>query len=362
MAFLFAILIATGRLAADSELVAMRASGISLWAIYRPILIMSLVLAALTGYLSTVTLPAGNKAISDLRLSILTRNVSQQVKPKVFYDQLQDRVLYVFETPRERRRLARGLPRRRRAGPGTAGDRGRDRPDQSEPGHRPGGPSVRRRRRPRGGHEQPGRLPAPATQGRQHRTRGQPLPARRAAGTGEGRPVHDSPRTLRTDRGAPEGPRRSGTGRWSRSHKKFAIPAACLVFGLYGIPLGFPEPAGAAALPVSLVSVGIFLFYYVLLGNGEEAAASGQLPSWLAMWAPNIVLSVLGTFLLWRRNRDKSLMISALDRFARDHLWRRFARLGRRRELLGRRRRAPGAPARARAGRSRWPPPLPRHA
>ena len=44
MAFLFAILIAIGRLAADSELVAMRASGISLWAIYRPILFLSLVL------------------------------------------------------------------------------------------------------------------------------------------------------------------------------------------------------------------------------------------------------------------------------------------------------------------------------
>jgi len=41
MAFLFAILIGTGRLAADSELVAMRAAGISLWSVYRPILLLS---------------------------------------------------------------------------------------------------------------------------------------------------------------------------------------------------------------------------------------------------------------------------------------------------------------------------------
>ena len=143
MAFLFAILIAIGRLAADSELVAMRASGISLWAIYRPILLLSLVLTGLTGYLTTVTLPAGNKAISDLRLSILTRNVSQQVKPRVFYDQLQDRVLYVFDAPENEDGwrgvfLADAVP-----GPEQQVIVGETGEINLNPGHRPGGPALR---------------------------------------------------------------------------------------------------------------------------------------------------------------------------------------------------------------------------
>ena len=146
-------------------------------------------------------------------------------------------------------------------------------------------------------------------------------------------------RALRTRRRGREDGCPSGTGRGSRSTRRFAIPAACLVFGLYGIPLGFRNRRGGRSSGF-LVSVGIFLFYYVLLGNGEEAAASGQLPPWLAMWAPNILLCVLGTFLLWRRNRDKSLMISAVDRFTQDHLWRRLVRFGRLREVRGRRRRA----------------------
>ena len=338
MAFLFAILIAIGRLAADSELVAMRASGISLWAIYRPILLLSLVLAGLTGYLTTVTLPAGNKAISDLRLSILTRNVSQQVKPKVFYDQLQERVLYVFEAPESEDGwrgvfLADAVP-----GPEQqviVGETGQINLNQAtgQAVLRFGVADV---------HEVDTNDPGDY---RLQRLREANIALEDSLFRHEERLVlAKDARSMNLaelfERAAE--PERTASER-NRAlveiHKRFAIPAACLVFGLYGIPLGFRNRRGGRSSGF-LVSVGIFLFYYVLLGNGEEAAASGQLAPWLAMWAPNIMLSVLGTFLLWRRNRDKSLMISAVDRFMRDHLWRRLVRLGRLRELRGRRRRA----------------------
>lgn len=338
MAFLFAILIATGRLAADSELVAMRASGISLWAVYRPILLQSLVLAGLTGYLTTVTLPAGNKAISELRLSILTRSVSQQVKPKVFYDQLQDRVLYVFEAPEDEDAwrgvfLADAVP-----GPEQqviVGETGRIDLNRAtgQAVLRFGLADV---------HEvdtnDPGSYQV-------QRLRDANIALEDSLFRHEERLVLAKDARSMTfselvERAAAPGRTESERNKaLVEIHKRFAIPAACLVFGLYGIPLGFRNRRGGRSSGF-LISVGIFLFYYVMLGNGEEAAASGQLPPWLAMWAPNILLSLLGTFLLWRRNRDKSLMIGAVDRFMRDHLWRRLLRLGRRREVRGRRRRA----------------------
>ncbi len=340
MAFLFAILIAVGRLAADSELVAMRASGISLWTMYRPILLLSFGLAGLTGYLTTLALPAGNQAIADLRLQILSRSVSQQVKPRVFYDQLEDSVLYVFETPDDRDAgwqgvfLADAVP-----GPEQrviVGETGKIRLDQAT------GQAV---------------LQFDVAHVHEVDTNN-PQSYRVQRLTDANIVLEDSlfrheerlvlAKGVRSMTLAELVERTAEPGRTDSErnralveiHKRLAIPAACLVFGLYGIPLGFRNRRSGRSSGF-LFSVGIFIFYYVLLGNGEEAAANGGLPPWLAMWAPNIVLGVLGVLLLWRRNRDRSPMLGAVvDRFGSDALWRRFARLDRRRNVRGRRRRA----------------------
>ena len=339
MAFLFAILLAIGRMAADSELVAMRASGISLFSIYRPILFMSLLLAAVTTYLMTVALPAGNKATNELRLAILKQNVNQQVKPRVFYDGLQERVLYVFES-RENEDGWRGVFLAD-AVPGPqqqviVGETGRI---NVTPGN--------------------GRPPVlmfgladvhevdtndPSTYRLQRLRDASIVIEDRLFRHNEGLVLAKGVREMTLSELVEQADEPGLTDEARNKalveiHKKFAIPGACLVFGLYGIPLGFRNRRTGRSSGF-LISVTMFLFYYVMLGNGEEAAVNGQVPPWLAMWAPNILLLVLGTFLLWRRNRDKSLMISAVDRYLREHVWRRILRLGRRREVRGRRKRA----------------------
>ncbi len=339
MAFLFAILLAIGRMAADSELVAMRASGISLFSVYRPILLMSLLLAAVTTYLMTVTLPAGNKATSELQLAILKRNVNQQVKPRVFYDGLQERVLYVFESAENEDGwrgvfLADAVP-----GPEQQVIVGETGAINLTPGNgRPpvlmfgladvhevdtNDPSTYRQQRLRD---------ASIVIEDRHFRRNEGLVLDKGV-----RSMTLSELVQRTEEpGLADDARNQAL---VEIHKKFAIPGACIVFGLYGIPLGFRNRRSGRSSGF-LISVTMFLFYYVMLGNGEEAAVNGQVPPWLAMWAPNLLLLVLGAFLLWRRNRDKGLMIGALDRYLREHLWRRILHLGRRRNVRGRRRRA----------------------
>lgn len=339
MAFLFAILLAVGRMAADSELVAMRASGISLFSIYRPILVMSLLLAAVTTYLMTVTLPAGNQATSELQLEILKRSVNQQVKPRVFYDGLQGRVLYVFESQENGDGwrgvfLADAVP-----GPEQqviVGETGRinltpgdDRPPVLMFGvadvHEvdTNDPSTYRLQRLRDANI--------AIEDRLFRHN---------EGLVLAKGVRSMTLSELVERAQePDLPEEEHNKALVEIHKKFAIPGACLVFGLYGIPLGFRNRRTGRSSGF-LISVTMFLFYYVMLGNGEEAAVNGQISPWLAMWAPNILLVVLGTFLLWRRNRDKSLMIGTVDRYLREHLWRRILHLGRRRQIRGRRKRA----------------------
>jgi LPS export ABC transporter permease LptG len=88
------------------------------------------------------------------------------------------------------------------------------------------------------------------------------------------------------------------------------------------------------------MSLAVILVYYVLLNNGEEAARVGKLPPWLAMWLPNLLLAGAGLALLARRNRDKSLLLSRLDRWLREDLWSRLRLLqGRREEKREERRR-----------------------
>jgi lipopolysaccharide export system permease protein len=92
-------------------------------------------------------------------------------------------------------------------------------------------------------------------------------------------------------------------------HKKFSIPAACIVFVLLGAPLGIKARRGGLA--AGFLSVGFFLFYYLSLVGGEQLADRALLAPWLSMWLPNIVLGLVGLPLTlkvchlwpWRRQR-----------------------------------------------------------
>ncbi len=75
-------------------------------------------------------------------------------------------------------------------------------------------------------------------------------------------------------------------------HKKFSMPAACVVFVFIGAPLGMRVRRAGPA--VAFVSVAFFLFYYLCLIGGEDLANRLLLPPWLAMWLPNLVLGTWG--------------------------------------------------------------------
>lgn len=75
-------------------------------------------------------------------------------------------------------------------------------------------------------------------------------------------------------------------------HKKFSLPAACVVFVLIGAPLGMRVRRAGPA--VAFVSIAFFLFYYLCLVGGEELANRLLLPPWLAMWLPNLALGIWG--------------------------------------------------------------------
>ena len=331
MSLLFGVLIAIGRLSSDSELVALRATGVSLLTLYRPILLLSGVLALINTLLMVYMLPWGNHRLQLLRLEVLTQNVSGQVEPRVFFDEWEDQVLYVFDSSESGVWngvfLAESIPSTRENRV-TVAERGRLRVDED-------GERVTLELEDARIHEvdlsQPNSYQA-SRHGRFEFVVEDSFASDARAKIVASKGVRELtiPELLRWARD-PE--LTAQTRRLARVeiHKKFAIPAACLVFGIFALPLGFNNRRGSKASGFVL-SIGVIVAYYIILDNGEKMAEVGRLPPSVAMWAPNVLLAGLGLFFLARRNRDKSLLLSRVDRWLRQDLAARLRLAKSRRE------------------------------
>ena len=85
--------------------------------------------------------------------------------------------------------------------------------------------------------------------------------------------------------------------------KKFALSAACVVFVLIGAPIALRFPRGGVGLVIG-VSLGVFAIYYVGLIAGESLADRAFLTPFWAMWAANVILTIVGLVLLARMGKE----------------------------------------------------------
>jgi lipopolysaccharide export system permease protein len=88
-------------------------------------------------------------------------------------------------------------------------------------------------------------------------------------------------------------------------HKKFSLAVACIVFVLLGAPIALRFPRGGVGLVIG-ASLGVFALYYVCLIAGESMADDGLLPPWVAMWAANLIFTLVGVGLFLRMGREGS--------------------------------------------------------
>ncbi len=88
-------------------------------------------------------------------------------------------------------------------------------------------------------------------------------------------------------------------------HKKFSIPFACLIFIMVGAPLGIMARRGGIGTG-SVYSLILFLVYWVCLIRGEVLADRLIIQPWVGMWAPNILVGIIGLFLLRRMTREQN--------------------------------------------------------
>lgn len=79
-------------------------------------------------------------------------------------------------------------------------------------------------------------------------------------------------------------------------HKKYSIPAACIIFILLGAPLGVITRKGGFGMAAS-VSLFFFLIYWASLIGGEKLADRGFMTPFWGMWSANIIMGIVGILL-----------------------------------------------------------------
>lgn len=93
-----------------------------------------------------------------------------------------------------------------------------------------------------------------------------------------------------------------------RMHKieainKFTVALSCLIFFFIGAPLGAIIRKGGLGIPV-IVSVLVFITYYILENTGYRMARGGMWPIWFGKGLSVGVLTPLAVFVTYKANKD----------------------------------------------------------
>ncbi|MDH6341447.1 lipopolysaccharide export system permease protein [Parabacteroides sp. PFB2-12] len=90
-------------------------------------------------------------------------------------------------------------------------------------------------------------------------------------------------------------------------HKKFTLSVACLLFFFIGAPLGAIIRKGGLGVPV-IISVLLFIFYYIIDNIGFKMAKEGVWDAWQGMWLSTAVLAPMGIFLTYKAVNDSVIL------------------------------------------------------
>lgn len=88
--------------------------------------------------------------------------------------------------------------------------------------------------------------------------------------------------------------------------KKFTLSVACIIFFFIGAPLGAIIRKGGLGMPL-VISVLLFLVYYIFDNTGYKMARDGHAPIWLGMWLSTFILAPLGIFVTYKAMNDSSV-------------------------------------------------------
>jgi LPS export ABC transporter permease LptG/LPS export ABC transporter permease LptF len=294
MAVLVGVLLGLSRLASDSEIVAMRASGLGIGYFVR---VSSIV--AIGGTLiglgnSLYVAPRANQAILEMQQSLETSQASYEIQRGVFYEEFKNIVLYVQDV---------------RAGSGASNWRQVFMADVTDPSN----PQITTAASATVVNDSTQELLMRLRNGSRHETlAGQPLEYNISKFDTTDLPlalsqqstvqlgrldtsIYALPMGMLIARTHGPDPKRF----LIELNNRFSYPAACLVLMLVGVPLGVASRRGGKS-SAWVFTIALVVVYYSLSLIGTALGRQDKIPVFLAIWLANILFATAGAFLLWQ--------------------------------------------------------------
>ncbi|MBZ5646381.1 MAG: LPS export ABC transporter permease LptG [Acidobacteriia bacterium] len=301
MGVLVGILIGLSRLAADSEVTAMRASGIGVSLFVRVIALFAIAAWMIALVNQVWVAPWSARKLADLQNRLKGSQASFEVQPRVFYENFENYVLYVQDV---------------QAASGAAIWKGIFLADISTPS----APKITLAEEGVVVSESPNRLRLRLKNGSQHESvprNPQQYSITTFSDTNIPITLPEPESGQKLQYGLRPIPELTSAELFHHSRSMFpearrfltielqrrlALPTACLVLAMVGIPLGLSAKKGGKSAGFVLTILLVFLYYFASLG-GVALARQGKLPPTLGAWLANLAFAVGGIFLLWRVDR-----------------------------------------------------------
>lgn len=300
MALLIGILVAMGRLSADREVVVLMACGVSPYRLLQPVLFLGVICWGVASWVMLEAMPNANQTFREISNQIVMDRAEGEVRPRVFFEDFPNLVLYVNEVP-----------------VGGTGWNDVLAADSRDPAQqviflaKRGRMVIDRNAKT---------IQMVLEDGTRHRT-DLNNPNNYEVARFQSTIITLDPESVFPRKGPARGDRElsieelnakaeemqaqglSPHNQVMEIHKKFSIPVACFVFALLGLALGTSSRKDGK-LAAFVLGIGVIFAYYVVMYGGEALAKGHWMPAWLAMWLPNFLLGFVGVVLLASRSRS----------------------------------------------------------
>lgn len=286
ISLLISVLMAFGRLSGDSEIVVMKASGVSLYQLIQPVLFVAVTAAFVTSVFSLIVAPISNHSTKNLLFSIIQQKASAGIKEKVFNDDFSGLVIYAERIPASGESMDSVLiyDTRLTDDPSTIVAR------EGRLYSNPNAMSVTLRLANGSIHT------VDPAKSNYRKTDFSTYDIQLDLASISAKPVEKSKTELKVRELIKKKSKLEDSKEYRELtvelHKKFTVPLACIIFGVLGVPLGITSRRSGKSRGFTL-GIAIVLSYYVLQLGGDALGETGRIPPALGVWAPNMIFFVL---------------------------------------------------------------------